>query len=162
MKNLLNLVLIISLSSCASLSIPTLTDVNSKMIAPGNGVLALTLNTVQRINHISIDSSNPGHNFVIKWPPIGENIFLYEVKAGEYCLERLTFNTFTVSFKDAYSHSSKGICTVVEEGALAYSGHIFLGPNTTTYNYYSSFVQKLNREYPNTCKEFIGESCEKK
>ncbi|MFT6732303.1 MAG: hypothetical protein ACJAS9_000483 [Polaribacter sp.] len=160
MKNIIICSSAIIISSCASLAIPTLPDESSKNIAPGNGVLALTLNTIEKINHISIESSKAGHNFVIKWPSIGENIFLYEVPAGEYCLNRATYNQGTVYFKDAYSHNSKGFCTIVEEGSLSYSGHIFLRLNPSSINRYQAFVRKLNREYPNTCKEFIGKSCD--
>lgn len=153
MIRILFLFFLLILSGC--LGIPPVQDTQLAPLKPGHGLFALTLNSIDEINHIYV--SGP-QNLVVKWPPKGQNIFIYEVPEGQYCMRDLTMGDYKVTFKRGYD--ATGFCSYVEAGTINYSGHIYLRAPTSTVRFnYPRFIELMSKKFPNICKEYIGDKC---
>ncbi len=148
------------ISACASLKKTVFNDKEYAQIKPGNGLLAFSLHIFTDINHINIISSNAGQDFNISFPPAGESLYLYEVPAGEYCIQRVQTPRGWTSFKSTTSHDAKGICTLVEDETIAYSGEIYFTGGARVTSNYPNFIKQLKIKFPLVCKHYIGKACE--
>ena len=144
---------LLALSGCMSLA--PVTD-EAPPLQPGYGIYAIALDTVEDINSLFVSGKQ---NFVIKWPPVGKTLYLYQVPAGEYCIREAHIKNYVVTFRKG--SNAKGFCTYVEADTINYSGHIFLRANSQFIQDYSHFVRLMARKYPKLCREFIGDACEK-
>jgi len=160
MKQLFITFLLMTFLGCASLKRVAYQDSQFEQLKENHGILALSVRTMDKINHISIVSSVAGQDFNIDFPAIGNNLFLFEVPEGEYCIQRIHLARGTLVFRGASSEASRGICTLVEADTVNYSGEIFLSNPPRVISNYPYFVRQLKQNYPSTCKQYIGEGCE--
>ena len=121
----------------------------------GDGLAAVTLDTLDPLNHIAIAASHGFTKLEIVSVPVGQHVYLFSVPAGEYCLTRFQFNQWSFTAKKGGDLA----CFTVAAGALAYSGT--LAPRVEGKTIVSHQVQDpvgfrimLQQQYPAVARQF--------
>lgn len=143
----------LALFSCSS----TLVDEDdaSAPLAYNEGYLGIIFDTLDPMRNIKIRQSQGLLSMQIGGRKKGISLMLLRVKEGEYCFESFDVYNLEVTYND------KGFCTYVEAGEMNYFGDFIVrSPVSYQRSYYSRFVRFVNDEYPQICKEYIGEPCQ--
>ncbi len=121
----------------------------------GDGLAAVTLDTLDPLDHVAIADAHGFTRLEIVSVPVGQHIYLFPVPVGEYCLTRFQFRQWTFTSKKG----SEPTCFKVKAGALSYSGT--LAPRVegeTIVNHQvqdpAGFRIMLQQQYPAVAREF--------
>ncbi|HEX2668280.1 MAG TPA: hypothetical protein VHP13_07890 [Gammaproteobacteria bacterium] len=122
-------------------------------LVPGQGLAAVTFDTLDSLSEVLIDGHD-GKRLHIPSVPVGRNIYLFAVPAGEYCFVR--FQYAHIAFVGKRGHLA---CFDVYAGELSYSGT--LAPRTEGDEIVNRQVQDpagfrtlLAQQYPQVSAEF--------
>ncbi len=85
----------------------------------------------------------------------GDNLLLYKLPVGIYCIERYAIGEIDVKIIGG------GLCFDVAAGLINYPGHIVASYEDTFFdNKIDEFVKLLSKKYPAVCKEFLLSLCD--
>jgi hypothetical protein len=125
-------------------------------LQPGQGLMAVVLDTLDPITQVIIDPGAPGGAKIdIPTVPAGINVYLYPVPAGDYCFTAFQYGNW--HFKGEQGQLA---CFQVKAGELGYSGS--LAPRVDNGQVKShqdmdleGFRTLMNQRYPIIAKQFL-------
>lgn len=161
MKKIIAILAMLLLAACAT---PTLPPGASAELAPGEGLLAVGFDRGQSpVRWMVLSSKDAASSVRVNNVAANLSLYLYEVKAGRYCLDKYSTGFSTFRSKDP----TKGLCATVLPGRLSYFGHITPAPKVSKVTYdpsgkpevhydsdlyqthqYELLYEQLRRDYP--------------
>ena len=145
-------VLSLALVAC---SIAPLQQDQTVRLAPGQGLAAVTFDTLDPLTHVVVASKSGFTKLEITDVPAGQNIYLFTVPAGEYCFTRFQFSQWSLTARSGHDLA----CFTVVAGGLAYSGT--LAPRVEGKNIVNHQVPDppgfrilLQQQYPQVARQF--------
>ena len=152
MRKLAPLLLSLLLAACAGMA-PLRHD-GPVRLAPGQGLAALVIDTLDPLTDVEVESHNGGPKLRVGSVSPGRDVFLFPVPAGIYCVTRFKYSTLSLS-------GPNGIlgCFDVRAGQLSYSGtlapRVEQGrPVTHQVQDLQGFRILLQQQYPQVAKQF--------
>ena len=149
---LLILAAMFALAACSSL--PLMQD-GPVQLGPGEGLAAVTFDTLDALTHVSLMPREGGRKLQITTVPAGRTIYLFVVPEGEYCFTRFQFANWGFTARQGGDLA----CFKVQAGQLAYSGT--LAPRVEGKNIVNHQVQDmpgfrilLQQQYPQVAQQF--------
>lgn len=145
------------LAACSSLQ-PIQQD-QPILLAKGDGLAAIVMNTMDPVSEVFVrPAASGGTTMEIPSVPVGRTIYLFEVKAGNYCLQQFHFGQI-----EFFGQGANVECFVVPEGQLGYSGD--LAPRVNDRQVYihqdydfDSFRTLLQHDYPKIAAQFVPQA----
>jgi hypothetical protein len=158
------------LAGCATETVPVASNPD---LAPGDGLMAVGFDKDGTPIHWALLEAAGGVGDSVRVTNVGQGLsmYLYEVKAGRYCLTRYNQGNSTFKSKEAAS----GLCATVRPGHLAYFGHLSPAPQVgrvefvngrpqiqysgdiyQTYQY-ELLYEELKRDYPAIFARYAAE-----
>lgn len=129
------------------------------LLAKGDGLAAVVMNTMDPLSEVFVrPAASGGTTLEIPSVPVGRTIFLFEVKAGNYCLQQFHFGEI-----EFFGQGADVECFVVPEGQLGYSGDLMPRVNNRQvfihqdYDF-DSFRALLRRDYPKIAAQFAPQA----
>lgn len=86
-------------------------------LQPGQGLAAITFDTLDSLNQVIIEPKAGGSKLDVTSVPVGKNIYLFPVPAGQYCFTRFEYGRWSFTAKQGDM-----ACFEVQTGELSYSG----------------------------------------
>ena len=154
---LLALAACVLLAACSSVQ-PIQQD-QPVLLSKGNGLAAVVMNTEDPLTEVFVKpAASGGTTMEIPSVPVGRTIYLFEVKAGNYCLQQFHFGQI-----EFFGQGADVECFVVPEGQLGYSGDLMPRVNNSQvfihqdYDF-DSFRTLLRRDYPKVAAQFASQA----
>jgi len=117
------------LAGCATPTVPS--DAGPEL-APGDGLLAVGFDRGESpVRWMVLSSRDAKASVRVNNVVADLSLYLYEVKAGRYCLDKYDAGVSVFRSKDP----TKGLCVTVLPGRLAYYGHITPAPSVGKVTY---------------------------
>ncbi|MBU6422165.1 MAG: hypothetical protein KGL98_10000 [Gammaproteobacteria bacterium] len=151
------LIVVVLLTACSNVQ-PIQQD-QPILLAKGNGLAAVVMNTEDPLTEVFVKpAASGGTTMEIPSVPVGRTIYLFEVKAGNYCLQQFHFGQI-----EFFGQGADVECFVVPEGQLGYSGDLMPRVNNRQvfihqdYDF-ESFRALLHRDYPKVAAQFAPQA----
>lgn len=141
------------LAACSSMQ-PIQQD-QPTLLAKGNGLAAVVMNTKDPLTEVFIrPAGSGGTGMEIPSVPVGRTLYLFEVEAGTYCFQQFHYGSILF-----FGQGAALACFVVPAGQIGYSGDLMpRAENGKVYihqDYDSgSFLALLQRDYPKIATQF--------
>jgi hypothetical protein len=143
------------LSACGT---PPIQQDQPVVLASGQGLAAIVLDTLDPLEQVTFVSSDGNNKLTIAALPIGLNLYLFQVPAGDYCFTRFQFGRWNFFPQDKVQQFG---CFAVKAGQLGYSGtlspRVINGEEMTHQQFEpESFRDLLAQRYPIIAKQFMA------